>query len=271
MHKILTILIGFVLVSCATQSTTPISIIEETRDISNVLQKNSSHPEILLVLDIDDTLLTADQFIGSDKWYEWQKSLPDNEKIACKFDVIGIANEIGSMSTTQPELATYINSLNIDKLVLTARSPVYRTATMRELGRNDFDFSKEHLEANGNVLRFSWQDENRQAVVTYDRGVYMVAGLNKGVLLVELLSRLEKSYTKIILVDDKKKNLINMQKALKRESIDFEGYWFTRVGKTVTTQEKVEGKAAELALKQYMKSFASERYKAIFENNECNY
>ena len=271
MYRIITILIVFVLVSCATQSTTPISTIEETKDISNLLKKNSVHPEMLLVLDIDDTLLTADQFIGSDKWYEWQRSLPDNEKTSCKFDVIGIANEIGSMSTTQPDLADYISSLNIDKLVLTARSPVYRTATMRELNRNDFDFSKNHLVENGNALRFLWQDENRQAVVTYDRGVYMVAGLNKGTLLIELLNRLEKSYTKIILVDDKKKNLINMQQALMRESIDFEGYWFTRIDKKITSQDKHDGEAAEQALKRYMKMFANKRYKAIFENNECDY
>ena len=49
----------------------------------------------LLVLDIDDTLLTSDGFFGSDKWYEWQKTLPasDPGKVPCLFDVISLNYE----------------------------------------------------------------------------------------------------------------------------------------------------------------------------------
>ena len=39
-----------------------------------------SDPEhVLLVLDIDNTLLAMNQDLGSDQWFEWQRYLLDHE------------------------------------------------------------------------------------------------------------------------------------------------------------------------------------------------
>src|SRR5210317_2157057 len=57
----------------------------ETSDLAEVtadvlqLSEKTDRNNILVVFDIDNTLLAMEQGLGSDSWYEWQKSLSEED------------------------------------------------------------------------------------------------------------------------------------------------------------------------------------------------
>src|SRR5262249_38873353 len=77
---------------------------KDSKDLADISSVLGGTTRTLLVLDIDDTLLTSPVFYGSDAWYEWQRSLPagDNRAVPCLFDVIAINTELGTQVETQP-------------------------------------------------------------------------------------------------------------------------------------------------------------------------
>ena len=67
----------------------------EVEKVVNEKQLKYGIDEILLVFDIDNTLLTSETDLGGDIWYQWQTgAFPDiqpskKQKVECLFDVIG--------------------------------------------------------------------------------------------------------------------------------------------------------------------------------------
>ena len=114
------LLLVVLLTACAGQATRPSatreSEVRASRDLADIAPAlaESGSRRTLLVLDIDDTLLTSDGFFGSDKWYEWQKTLPagDPGKVPCLFDVISLNYETGGQRPTQPDGPALVNALD---------------------------------------------------------------------------------------------------------------------------------------------------------------
>jgi len=260
------------------QVSDPIRSVKEIDDISVIrsVLNNLSESSVLLVLDIDDTLLTSREFFGSDKWYEWQKEIGD-EKAPCVFDILGIVFEIGTNKLAQEKdenikenTLEVIESISTDILVLTARSEKYRASTSRELIRNGFSFSENHLNANYQPVRFEAKERDRKTYVSYMDGVFMVSGMNKGEMLLDLLRRIERYYDVIVFVDDKLKNIKNMKNALHEKNIDLYAFHYTRVDKSITEKEIEEGEQALAQLLNYMDNNFKFRADQI-RKSECSY
>jgi acid phosphatase class B len=80
----------------------PLSQIVKVKDLSTAIDQAKALPlrSTLVVFDIDDTLLTATEFFGSDKWYDWQRgralspngqplAIAEEDKVSCLFDTLG--------------------------------------------------------------------------------------------------------------------------------------------------------------------------------------
>src|SRR5687768_8045432 len=141
---------ALLLMGCASQQpvsskpgTAQTADVVTTRDLIDVLKVLSEpyNGRTLLVLDIDDTLLTSPTFFGSDAWYEWQKTLSPQSPgyVPCKFDVVAMNYEAGTQVPTQADAVAAINSIPLDKLMITARSPMYRGGTIRELQQAGYE------------------------------------------------------------------------------------------------------------------------------------
>lgn len=205
--------------------------------VSNILDSKNLHDAealahslpleaTLVVFDIDDTILTAPRFFGSDTWYRWQKNLPDDDqnKITCLFtDLLGFDYEAAGLMPTQVDAAEIFNRIPNDKLFLTSRSPDYRGGTERELVGNGVVLPSLILGQSPQLLINSASKR-----MTYDRGIYMTAGFDKGEALVQLLDG-SKKYTAVILVDDGAFNIERMQIALKKEGIDYYGVRYFKI------------------------------------------
>lgn len=208
----------------------PFTKIDNLDEISKQAGKFSPQ-KTLIVFDIDDTLLTMDQLLGSEQWYHWQRDLLDEHEKSGKASVHLVAQShpellqtqgvfftLSSMEPTHEKNRDYIKSLQqkgYSVLLLTARSPDFSSITQRELKRNNLFFNKPLFPEEVNFNNFflpKINGESAERVVYYHNGLYMVAGQNKGKMLNVLLKRFkeEKHFEKIIFVDDRESNLCDM-------------------------------------------------------------
>src|SRR5262245_45146855 len=127
------------LVSCALPALG--SEIRSTSDFKEVAAVVDAYAQkygaenVVLVLDIDNTLMAMNTELGSDQWFEWQKFLLDHEPhspylVAEDFkgllEVQGMLYNIARMHPTQPDLPVIIANLQgkgVKTVVLTSRGP----------------------------------------------------------------------------------------------------------------------------------------------------
>jgi len=175
---------------------------------------------VLVVLDIDNTILTGDSDLGSDIWYQWQtdkldiKPRPD-QKLAkdCLFnEAINLLYELGTMRLTDSLLPGFISKWQksgVTVFALTSRSPQCRAATERELLRFDIDLSLTSLRnADGQEVLFNKESDSN---LSYQDGIFMTRGAHKGDMLADILNRSGRSFKTIIVADDTKKNIDNIK------------------------------------------------------------
>jgi Protein of unknown function (DUF2608) len=227
----------------------------------------------LLVLDIDDTLLTSRQFFGSDRWNEWQNALVagDPRKVRCRFDLIALNFEAGTLVPTQKDGPEKINAIAVDKIFMTARSPLYRVGTIRELRRVGYALPAP-LTAGADSLSYRWRKtaESKSVSVGYYDGVFMIKGQQKGPLLLDLMRRLNLSYERVVLVDDGKHNIEVMQAALKGSGISYHGLWYTRIDKTLAKGDEEAGAAGWQAWRSFLSALYPARL-ADLDAGRCLY
>ncbi|MEO5628729.1 MAG: DUF2608 domain-containing protein [Thermomonas sp.] len=249
-----------------------VSDINDLAQVATALATNGAR-RTLLVLDIDDTLLTSQGFFGSDKWYEWQKHLAatDPAKVPCLFDVISLNYEVGTQQPTQPDGPALINALPGDKLMLTSRNPLYRGGTLRTL--HDAGYALPTPlggQSEGRSWRWRKAPDARESQVSYDQGIFMTAGQDKGLVLLDLLGRLPSRYERVVLVDDGDANIRNMQAALRDAGIDYQGLHYTRVDKTVSDADAKAGLSAWQAWRSLLATTYPERLAGL-NSGKCDY
>ena len=278
MRRLLPFVLVALLSACAGHATRPGTIAQsEVRQIDDLARVAPALAEggkrSLLVLDIDDTLLTSAGFFGSDSWYEWQKSLPagDPAKPSCLFDVISLNSETGTQQPTQADGPALINAIAGDRLMLTSRNPLYRGGTLRTLHDAGYTLPAElGASPEGRSWDFRKNAEAKPVRVVYDQGVFMTTGQDKGLVLLDLLRRLGLRYDRVVLVDDGEKNITNMQAALRTAGIDYLGLHYTRVDKTVDEADIRAGRAGWQAWRQLLAEAYPQRL-AELDAGKCAY
>jgi hypothetical protein len=172
--------------------------------------------DVLVVLDIDNTLLTSSSDLGGDFWYQWQngeleiKPTPQQKlRQDCLFDeAISLLYELGTMNLTDSLIPGYLRNWQQSKVTifaLTSRSPKCRAATERELLRNNIDLTTSELKTvDENSLSVNYKLKRE---VSYMNGIFMTSGLNKGDMLSHIIGKSGKTFKAIIFVDDSKKNV----------------------------------------------------------------
>lgn len=269
---------ALLLTACATHSrtadTAPVSTVEESQALGDVLPLLQAPKRTLVVFDIDDTVLTSETFFGSDHWYEWQKTLAAGDPgfVPCRFDVIALNYEAGTQRPTEPQGPELVNGIQTDRLFLTARNAAYRGATERELARAGYTFPTP-LGRSVDGMSFSWTAPGgKPATVEYANGIYMVSGQDKGKLLLALLERLGLQYGRVILVDDGRRNIDAMRDALRTAGIDYHGLHYTRVRKPVPVTPELarEGIAGWASMREFLSETFPTRLKEL-ESGRCHY
>jgi len=219
---------------------------------------------LLVVTDVDDTLLRTDQYLGSHAWFVWQADLlrqdPTSRSLAARsFDGLLAAQELiyslGRMHPSQPELPSLVEDLQnrgIRVIALTSRGFDLRDATHRELGRNGYDLSRNPVPprpgfagddpfppyhpGNLRAARLTPAEAARFGLgeprpVSYRNGLYMTAGQHKGAMLRCLMARTGWSFRALVFLDDQPANVRAMANAFPPGSgVDLHALVYAREG-----------------------------------------
>ena len=235
---------------------------QEFVDVVSVTQQYVARhgaDKVLLVCDIDNTLLAMDNALGSDQWFEWQNYLLDHEPdsprlVAKSFDELlaaqGVLFALGKMHPPETDLPTHIKTIQdtgVSTLVLTSRGPKFRVPTLRELNANGYDFAKSALplvDVPGGVYapydlqavqNAGLTDEEAKRFrlkkprgVSYSHGVMMTSGQHKGAMLLTMLARSPKEYKAVVFVDDHGRHVLRVYDALVAREIDIVTFHYKR-------------------------------------------
>ena len=225
--------------------------LSEVQILADRLATQYGADKVLVVFDIDDTLLANTADVGSTAWWNWQSGLAKSNTNKIPFTELLAANGV-MFSLSDMKLAEGQTTINVFKhltsggfpvFALTARGPDNRDATMRELHDQGLDFTTapecgvplcaKRGQLNGDGLiaplarkRFGFADgakthdlgageikisSHRNASVS--DGVMMVAGQSKGIMLRLLVDSFPSADRPkaIIFVDDSAKNVTNLK------------------------------------------------------------
>jgi hypothetical protein len=171
--------------------------------------------QVLVVYDIDNTLLAMEQGLGSDQWYYWQKALAAEQPcspllVGDRLKAQGALYFASAMRPTQADAAVQVKRLQdagLTVVAVTSRGPEFSLQTFRELRRNGISFWPSALPpARGFPEPFIPEGGTLPAI--YQDGVFLTAGQDKGVMLTALLDKSGIAPPKVIIVaDDKAENL----------------------------------------------------------------
>ena len=254
----------------AEATTQPVRRQETTAEFARVVEQVDEFAEeygaesVLLVVDLDNTLLAMNQDLGSDQWFTWQEALQNSDQahpelVASDFggllEIQGILFALSRMHPPEPGLPDLVEDLvtrKITTVVLTSRGKEFRDAAERELKRNKYNISPSTLEIHekrGVFSPYSAEHPGKHGLsaeiindlgsprrVTYSEGIYMTAGQHKGYMLKTLLARSTRAsanqpfahFKAIVFVDDHQKHVDRMQEAFAGDSIDLATFRYSR-------------------------------------------
>ena len=231
-----------------------------------VSQKDKKYgsKNVLVVLDIDNTLLTGTTDLGGDIWYQWQTGKlaikpKAKDKVSCLYqDTIGLLYELLPMKPTEKIVPSVVSKWQKKHTVfaLTSRSPGTRFSTERELNRNGMNFENSALTPVGSSKAPLYKGKIKRGF-TYIDGVMLTSGQDKGVMLDYVLKKTKHSHSfkAIVFVDDSTKNINKVKAAFskkKYKNVDTTVVHYTKIeddrikeNGTVLTQKQADKMASD--------------------------
>ncbi len=210
---------------------------------SDRLQNQSRLEDTLVVFDIDNTLLKLSTDLGSEQWFLWQSELiKDNvnglplvtDTVEHLLQIQAWIYDQNSMALVDVNERVWIDRLREQGaavISLTSRSIGAHDATSREIERNNIKLSSEKelgLYSNSHFFLPYQLDQITESgltetdakdfnlaeakYVSFDKGLYMTQGQNKGIMLKTLLHRMKRKFKTIIFIDDRITHIKSMKK-----------------------------------------------------------
>jgi hypothetical protein len=221
-------------------------------DTTLMLASRFGPEQVLVVFDIDNTLLAMEQGLGSDPWYYWQKGLGESDPcspqyVGDRFRAQGALFYASAMRPTQPDAAQQVRRIQdagIRTIAITSRGTEYRLATFRELRRNGISFWPSALPPQRGFPD-SYIPAGSEFPVRYEDGVFMTAGQHKGEMLTLLLQRTATPAPAVVVIaDDKAKYLQQMMETFAGTGTAVHAWRYSHEDANVAALDKAQ--AAEM-------------------------
>lgn len=185
-------------------------------ELSTDLARKYGSEQVLVVLEIDNTLLTKDQDVDC---------------------------TAAAMRPAQPDAAEQVRRMQesgLKVIVMSSRGPECRQQTMSELDRNGFSFrASAWPPQDGYAGAFIPAGSHRS--VEYNDGVFLVAGQDKGRMLHVLLDKAGVPHPVLIVIADRQQDSLNeVMKAFSHTGTKIQAWRYTRqVSDTVAQASEV--------------------------------
>lgn len=192
--------------------------LEEVKRAFRDLTQTVDPRKILLVTDLDNTLLSMDTDFGSEHWYMWQKALIDSGTTGFPAvakttgqmlqiqDVITFLQKMHPTDAGLPAFYQELEQKGAARIVLTSRGLTTHDATVREIQRNRIALSSEK------DLQLS-----AGTVPGFDNGIYLTSGKHKGETLRAFLRAAGRKFDVVIFTDDRPHHVEGMNQAFAQE------------------------------------------------------
>ena len=246
-------------------------LVDITADVGQLVA-NAGKENVLVVFDIDNTIMAMEQGLGSDTWYDWQKELAGEnpcspQYVGDRFAVQGALYFASAMRPTQADGAGQVKAIQgfgVTVIALTSRGPDYRLQTFRELRRNGFNFSFSALGPPGGFDDLFVPVENGRPS-RFEDGVFMTAGQHKGQMLYALLNKTgTRMPAVIIMTDDKQKNLDDVKETFAALDVPVHAWRYTAEDENVrnfdTGQAGEQWQAIEGSLRRIQQMLGPDNY-----------
>lgn len=214
-------------------------------DIQTVIQENiKKHgaENVLLALDVDNTLLYVKSLLGSDQWFNWQQDMifqdsPSPDRVAKDLgELLRIEGQFYIHAKTEiidPQISQIINQIQSQKvkvLGLTSRNPGFLFQTLIHLKRHGIDFTKTAIASSDPYLNYmipyQTEEDLQKMKINYSQlkekglkfpfparaihfaeGSLFTGGQNKGLMLHLYLQKINWTPKAIIYIDDLEQNI----------------------------------------------------------------
>lgn len=210
-------------------STCPEARVIETQHIEDVVPLIDA--ETWLLVDLDNCMFQGAQALGHANWFydelaqRMQMGMGREEAIADFYPRWAETQKFCRVKTLEPSFVPTLLTLQAQGVVimgLTHRQPMVADLTLRQINSLNFDFqltapSKEEFELPS------------KTPVLYTKGVLFVGDYNKKIDLFDsFLSKIGQRPTKIVFIDDKRKNVDELE-ILANQGIDYTGVHYTAI------------------------------------------
>jgi Protein of unknown function (DUF2608) len=190
--------------------------------------------ECWFLVDLDNTLFEAKQALGHADWFydEIQKRIKQgmNREEAIR-DAYPLWIKVQSVCEVQPlendfvSAILFLQSRGVVVMGFTHRQPYVVQSTFRQLKSIGIDFLKTAPSQETLIISANYP-------TIYTQGVYFVGDYNKkGDLLMPFLKEINKIPKKIVFIDDKKKNVEELENLLSKEGIEYLGIHYRAIEK----------------------------------------
>lgn len=205
--------------------------------------------DTLLLLDIDDTLLSPCQMLGGDQWFRHrlEKHLEEHMNFTKALE-LAVAEWVAVRHMTQMELVEEGINTSLKRLQkrgffvmgLTAQGCALSHRTVEHLRHHDIDLSI------ASPLTTPYYYEDQDQGILFRKGILFTSGTPKGRALIHLLEHFSWQPKKIVFVDDRESNLVDVEQAALDKTIDFIGL---RYGYADGRKEQFDPSLADIQLK----------------------
>ena len=287
MKKIFALLLAITSLTVLAGQSLVTSSFQEIEKKALELGKKHGESNVLIVLDIDNTILTMPQSLGSDQWFTWQyndciklkKKEPycTGKSMGELLDLQGQLFALSKMVPTEadaPKIVKKLQSKGFKVILLTSRGPDYRNSTERELKRNGYDLRKSSIGPRGGYpatyIPYNMKNLKSAGItkaeatvaklrkarkISYMNGIMMTSGLNKGIMLKTLLTKTKSQFKGIIFADDHEKHTKRMQAILgNKKGIDLVTFRYGKIDPQVKNFKESDKKEVINAFNTFQKT-----------------
>lgn len=204
-----------------------------------------------VVLDLDNTVFTANQMIGSDQWYshlekkylaEGSSAREASMRAGREVQEVHLKSEVSLIEEGTRDLIRALQKKGVTVIALTARSPGLIFRTRNQLAQVGIDFSSS---APGNFSGPLTSDGHSLA----HEGIIFVGPNNKGEVLDSYLKHSLSHPKKILFVDDKIHNTSKLEAALEAKAYKVQTF---RYGGADSVVQKFDPAVVDAAHAHYL-------------------
>ena len=227
----------------------------ETNRFADILSE-VDHPNTLVFVDIDDTLINTVSILGNTAWWDYfiSKILKANLPLdKVQVEINGVIQKIIKkvpMNLIEPDTSDVIRKLQQDNFLIFALTARQKKADYIDGADRE---THEHLNSVGIdfTLTSISQQINDAVAAFFSYGIIFTGWHEKGPVLKIFLKEMELNPGKIVFIDDKLEQIKSVEKAAKSMGIPFSGF---RYGKLDDFHQQFDPLIANIQLEALIKN-----------------